>query len=134
VTLETLYPYVLTSHVRDSMVWRTPEGAAVNWVRMGEGDVDIEGWVRRYVQLCPGRALSLESIVYGPRMFPYRDPKFWDDYHDVEAWSFERFVEIAERGKPQPPLPGRADPDAERADLEASLRQTRAWLGLPQPA
>ena len=35
-TLEALHPYVLTSHVRDSAVWKTPEGAAVSWVRMGE--------------------------------------------------------------------------------------------------
>src|SRR5439155_1137922 len=63
LTLETLHPYVLTSHVRDSAVWTTPEGAAVAWVRMGEGNVDIERYVRDYARLCPGRALSLESIV-----------------------------------------------------------------------
>ncbi len=134
VTLETLHPYVLTSHVRDSMVWLTPEGAAVSWVRMGEGDVGIESYVRKYAELCPGRALSMESIVFGPRLFPYRDPKFWDAYRDVPAWEFERFVTIAERGKPQPAVPWKADANAERADLEASLRQTRAWLGIPQPA
>ena len=30
LTLETLHPYVLTSHVRDSAVWKVPEGAAVD--------------------------------------------------------------------------------------------------------
>ncbi len=134
VTLETLHPYVLTSHVRDSAVWLVPEGAAVSWVRMGEGNVGIESYVRKYAELCPGRALSMESIVFGPRMFPYRDPKFWDAYRDVPAWEFERFVEIAERGKPRPAVPWKADPVAERADLEASLRQTRAWLGIPRNA
>ena len=38
LTLETLAPYVLTSHLRDSAVWRVPEGAAVAWVRMGGTD------------------------------------------------------------------------------------------------
>ena len=61
VALETLYPYVLTSHVRDSAVWRVPEGAAVAWVRMGEGNVRIDEYVRQYVARCPGRALSLEE-------------------------------------------------------------------------
>src|SRR5579863_3782968 len=94
LTLETLHPYVLTSHVRDSAVWQVPEGAAVAWVRMGEGDVDIEKYVRDYAALCPGRALSLESIVTGPRVFRYRDPRFWDAYRNTPAWEFERFREI----------------------------------------
>jgi 3-oxoisoapionate decarboxylase len=57
VALDTLHPYVLTSHVRDSAVWRVPEGAAVAWVRMGEGNVRIDQYVLKYVELCPGRAL-----------------------------------------------------------------------------
>ena len=134
VTLEMLHPYVLTSHVRDSAVWQVPEGAAVAWVRMGEGDVNIEKYVRDYAALCPGRALSLESIVTGPRVFAYRDPKFWEAYRDVPAWEFERFREIAERGKPHPNDPRPADREAslrkERDDLEASIDFTRKVLGL----
>ena len=102
VTLETLYPYVLTSHVRDCAVWRVPEGAAVSWVRMGQGNVGIDDYCRKYAELCPGRALSLESIVTNPRIFAFRDPKFWDAYRDIPAWEFARFLEIAERGKPRP--------------------------------
>ena len=37
LTLDTLAPYVLTSHTRDSAVWRVPTGTAVTWTRMGEG-------------------------------------------------------------------------------------------------
>src|SRR5438477_6284408 len=132
LTLETLHPYVLTSHVRDSAVWRVPEGAAVSWVRMGEGNVNIDEYVRQYAALCPGRALSLESIVMGPRVFPYRDPKFWDAYRTTPAWEFERFSEIAERGKPRPPearAPSReAAIQKEREDLEASVQYTKKLL------
>ncbi|MDQ2901881.1 MAG: sugar phosphate isomerase/epimerase [Acidobacteriota bacterium] len=130
LTLETLYPYVLTSHVRDSAVWQVPAGAAVAWVRMGEGDVRIDDYVRKYADLCPGRALSLESIVTGPRVFPYRDPKFWDAYRRTPAWEFVRFVDIAERGKPHenPPV-AKADAAArEREDLDASLAYTKKLL------
>jgi sugar phosphate isomerase/epimerase len=134
LTLETLHPYVLTSHVRDSAVWQVPEGAAVAWVRMGEGSVDIERYVRDYATLCPGRALSLESIVTGPRVFPYRDPKFWDAYRTTPAWEFERFREIADRGKPHPddlkPPDREANLRKEREDLEASINYTRKVLGL----
>lgn len=134
LTLETLHPYVLTSHVRDSAVWQTPEGAAVAWVRMGEGDVDIAKYIRDYAALCPGRALSLESIVTGPRIFPYRDPKFWEAYRSTPAWEFERFREIADRGRPHPDDPKPADHEAvlrkERDDLDASIRFTKSTLGI----
>jgi sugar phosphate isomerase/epimerase len=134
LTLETLHPYVLTSHVRDSAVWRVPEGAAVAWVRMGEGNVRIDEYVRKYAELCPGRALSLESIVTNARVFPYRDPQFWDAYRNDPAWEFTRFLEIAERGKPKPPEPSLKERDAvlrkEREDLEASLTYTRRLLGI----
>ena len=136
VTLDTLAPYVLTSHVRDSAVWKVPEGAAVSWVRMGEGNVDIEGYVKKYASMCPGRALSMESIVFGPRVFAYRDPKFWDNYRDIPAWNFQRFVEIAERGKVRAEDPWNRDGQAERerADLEASLAWTKRVLGVaPSP-
>ncbi len=131
VTLEILHPYVLTSHIRDSVVWRTPEGAAMRWVRMGEGNVDIDGYVRKYQELCPGKALSLEIIVTPPRAFPYLDPKFWEGYRNVPAWQFARFVAIAERGKPSPAPSKPDDPAArEREDLEASIRYTHRLLGL----
>lgn len=132
LTLETLHPYVLTSHLRDSAVWRVPEGAAVSWVRMGEGNVNIDDYVRKYAALCPGRALSLESIVMGPRVFPYHDPKFWEPYRTVPAWEFERFTAIAERGKPRPAAPRPPNQESaqrqEREDLEASLQYTRKLL------
>jgi 3-oxoisoapionate decarboxylase len=134
VTLETLHPYALTSHVRDSAVWRVPEGAAVSWVRMGQGNVGIDAYCRKYAELCPGRALSLESIVMGPRVFPYRDPKFWEAYRDIPAWAFARFLEIAERGTPRPAEPRAADAEAgrkrEREDLEASIEYTKKLLAL----
>jgi 3-oxoisoapionate decarboxylase len=134
VALDTLHPYVLTSHVRDSAVWRVPEGAAVAWVRMGEGNVNIEEFVRMYVEFCPGKALSLESIVTGPRVYPYRDAKFWEAYRDVPAWEFERFVEIAERGKAREAPARAANRDEsmrrEREDLEASMQYTRRLLGV----
>jgi sugar phosphate isomerase/epimerase len=131
-TLEALHPYVLTSHVRDSAVWRTPQGAAVSWVRMGDGNVNIDDYCRKYAALCPGRALSMECIVTGPRMYNYRDPKFWDAYRDVPAWNFERFAEIAERGKPFeiPKVDRAVAAQREREDLEASLAHVRQVLGL----
>jgi sugar phosphate isomerase/epimerase len=131
LTLETLAPYVLTSHVRDTSVWNTPQGAAVAWTRMGEGNIGIADYVREYAEKCPGRALSLEIIVTGPRYYNYRDPKFWDAYRKTPAWEFARFLALVEKGSPQPEPPRLSKEAAiarEREDLEASIRWTRELL------
>jgi sugar phosphate isomerase/epimerase len=133
LTLETLAPYVLTSHVRDTAIWRVPEGAAVQWVRMGDGNIDIDEYVRKYQRLCPGRALSMEIIVTQPRIYPYLDPKFWEPYRTTPAWEFTRFVKLAESGKPRTPTPAPPKEMAaarEREDLEASMRYTHQLLSI----
>jgi sugar phosphate isomerase/epimerase len=131
VTLDELHPYVLTSHIRDTAVWRVPEGAAVRWTRMGEGNVDIDSYVHKYLKLCPGKALSLEIIVTGPRTFPYLEANFWEGYRNVPAWQFSRFVALAEKGKPSPAPSKPEDPAArEREDLEASLHYVHRLLNL----
>jgi 3-oxoisoapionate decarboxylase len=132
LTLDVLHPYVLTSHVRDSAVWMVPQGAAVTWVQMGRGNVDIDGYVKKYVELCPGKALSMESIVFGPRILPYKEAGFWDGYRNTPAWEFERYLAIAERGKPYRDEPWKTADEAqrERDALEESLAYTKKLFGV----
>lgn len=131
LTLETLAPYVLTSHMRDSAVWRSAQGAAVSWTRMGEGNIGIEDYIRKYIQKCPGRAVSLEVIVTGPRMFNYFEPSFWDLYRQTPAWQFAQFVSLVDNGVPRPtpaPVPKQETAAREVEDVEASIRWTQAFL------
>jgi hypothetical protein len=156
LTLDTLAPYVLTSHMRDSSIWMTPQGIATAWMRMGEGNMGMEEYLRTYIQKCPGRAVSLEVIVSGsPRMFNFADPAAWAIYAKQPAWEFARFLALAENGTapsgmaaagnaartggPAPaqnaagPTPARgAAPNPAIArqleDAEASIRWTKAFL------
>jgi sugar phosphate isomerase/epimerase len=131
VTLETLAPYAVASGVRDSLVWRTPEGIAVRWVRMGAGNVDMEGWVRKFARLCPHVTLALEIIsLPTPRIYKVGDPEFWKGYEGVRAHEFVRFLKLAEAGKESiaAPPPKERALEAEREELEASLRWTREVL------
>ncbi len=130
--LECLAPYVLTSHARDSEIWRTPRGVAVRWVRMGEGNVGIGEYLRRYIELCPGRALSLETIAIEPRELNCLEPDFWEAYRAVPPWEFASYLALAERG--HAPLDIESLPEdqvaiRERQDLEASIRFCRDCLG-----
>lgn len=131
LTLETLAPYALTSHVRDTAVWRIPEGASVQWVRMGEGNIGIDRYVKRYLELCPGKAITLEIIVTGARKFPYFDPKFWEGYRNVPAHEFSRFIALVDKGdvrNPAPPPAKEQQAQREREDLEASVKWLSGFL------
>ena len=132
LTLEVLHPYALTSHVRDSAVWIVPQGAAVTWVQMGRGNVGIESYVKKYAELCPGKAVSLESILLGPRVFRYREQSFWDAYRQTPAWEFARYLDIADRGKPYQSEPWETSDQAqrEREALDESLNYTKKILNL----
>jgi sugar phosphate isomerase/epimerase len=122
LTLETLAPYVLTSHMRDSALWTTTGGVVAQWTRMGEGSVDISGYIRTYVERCPGRAVSLELIMHRQRTFDYHDPEFWAPYRSTPAWEFARFLTRAEQGAPRP------DVDASLTETVEDVDAGLAWL------
>jgi len=132
LTLETLGPYAATTHVRDTAVWRVPEGVAARWVRIGDGNVDLRGWIEEFVRMRPDLAVSVENIVspapYIERIF---DAQFWEAYPKMPAWEFCRFLSLADKGKPVPalpPEPGRTPGQQQCVDLEASLSNLRAML------
>jgi sugar phosphate isomerase/epimerase len=129
LTLETLAPYVLTSHTRDSAVRQTEGGVEVAWTRMGQGNVRIADYVRSFVGSCPGRPLTLEVIVMAaPRSLPFRDPAFWESYRTTPAWEFQRFLELVDAA-PDVPLPGGVvDPAHERQNVVASIQWAREFL------
>ena len=132
MTLEMLGPYAETTHIRDSAVWRVPEGIAVRWVNMGEGNVDIDGWIKKFIAMKPGMPLIFENLVSRqPRTFAIFNPEFWSSYRKMPAWEFSRFLTLAERGKPTPatPIPAGKDPGKQQVeDLEVCVRHTRELL------
>ena len=132
MTLEMLIPYAETSHVRDSAVWKVPEGIAVRWVNMGDGNVDIDGWIGKFVAAKPGMPIIFENLVSGnPRVHRIYDEKFWDNWRKMPAWELSRFLAVAEKGTPKPATPRPADKTAGQQrieDLEICVRYTRELL------
>jgi sugar phosphate isomerase/epimerase len=132
MTLEMLIPYADTCHVRDSAVWKTPEGIAVRWVNMGEGNVDIDGWIGKFIQAKPGLPIIFENLVSArPRVHAIYDAKFWDNWRQMPASEFSRFLTLADKGTPKPavPLPAGKTAGQQRIeDLETCVRYTRDLL------
>lgn len=123
--LETLAPYVLTSHLRDSEIWCTPRGVAVRWVPLGLGNVRIGEYLRRYMQLCPGRAISIEMIRIEPRQLDCFASGFWAAFRSVTGEEFARYLALAEQGRASSDADLSLSPDvasSERRDVEACVR------------
>ena len=143
VTLETLGPYVVTTHVRDSAVFEHPHGAAAQWVALGDGSVDLHRFVALYRKLCPNAAMQLEIITgRPPTVLPYLEPDFWKVFEQKPAWEFARFVALAKSGHPYmgpmviggpgkpPPVIEAALKEQQRTDLERSLEYAKKSLGV----
>jgi sugar phosphate isomerase/epimerase len=132
MTLEMLSPYAETSHVRDSAVWKVPEGIAVRWVNMGEGNVDIDGWIQKFIKARPGLPIIFENLVSAnPRIHRIYDAKFWDNWRHMPASELSRFLAIAEKGTPKPAMPrpeGKTVGQQRIEDLETCVKYTRELL------
>jgi len=131
--LLTLAPYVLTTSLRDSMIWESENGAKVQWTAMGEGCVDLKTYFARFVELCPNVAVNIETISGFARELPYLKPEFWSVWPKAKASDFARFVALAKRGKAIPSHRS-ANPQEEqeyqKGELERSIKYCKEVLGL----
>jgi sugar phosphate isomerase/epimerase len=144
VTLETLAPHVVTTHVRDSAVFEHARGAAGQWVALGDGNVDLVRFVREFRKLCPQASMQLEIITgRPPRLLPYLESDFWKAFPKMPAWEFARFVALAKGGHPfmgamviedvagkKPAVMDEALKEQQRIDLERSFDYAKKTLNV----
>ncbi len=144
VTLETLGPYVVTTHVRDTAVYEHPRGCAFQWVALGDGSMDWKTFLSKYNEVCPKAPMQLEIITgRPPAVIPYLEPDFWKAFPKKSAADFARFVALVKRGhpfekymviadglKPVPPEYAAALKEQQRLDLERSLEYAKKTLGV----
>jgi len=136
-SLEVLGRYALTTSLRDSAIWESANGATVQWTAMGDGDLDLKKYFKRFAELCPGVPVHIETISGFNREIPYLKEDFWAIYPKMTAASFARFLALAKRGKPREPHrnpPGKdaalANQEYQKAEIERSIRYCKSELGL----
>jgi len=144
VSLEILAPYVVTTHVRDSAVFEVPNGAAAQWVALGDGNVDLVKFVAEFRRLCPKSSMQLEIITgRPPTILPYLEADFWKAFPKTPAWEFARFVALAKSGRPfmgamviedvpgkHPQVMTDALKEQQKIDLERSFEYARKKLNV----
>jgi len=143
--LETLGPYAVTTHIRDTAVYEVPRGAAVQWTALGDGSVNFKKIVKRYEEICPEAAFHLEIITgRPPEILPYLETAFWKTYQGMPARDFAAFVALAKSGRPfagrmviedvegkEPSGPFKAALEyQQKYDLERSFQYAKEVLGV----
>lgn len=140
-TIEVLGPYVVTTHIRDSVVFEHPRGAVTQWVALGDGVVDFKAFFARFRELCPQSGVQLEILTGNPpRIVPYLEPDFWKVFPKARASEFARFVKLARTGRPLMARMVTGDPSVpeyeaalraqQKYDLERSFEYARQTLGI----
>jgi 3-oxoisoapionate decarboxylase len=140
--LEILAPYVVTTHVRDAVIFEHARGAAAQWVALGDGVIDWGVFTEAFRRLCPSSPLQLEIITgRAPRVLPYLEAELWKAFPKMPAGDFARFAALARRGHPfmgtmvvedqAGPVPQamtEALREQQRLDLERSLDYARTAM------
>jgi sugar phosphate isomerase/epimerase len=129
-TVETLGPLAVTFHLRDSVIYETKNGAAVQWVPLGEGVVDFKKLVARGRELCPNVSVHIKPITgRKPAVMAYLDQQWMRDWQDVKASSLARFLTLAKNGHPYEremvieDIVGQQRPEPYRAALEYQQKE-----------
>jgi sugar phosphate isomerase/epimerase len=104
-TLEELGKYALTVHLRDSVVYETKKGIAVQWVPLGEGIIDFKAYLRRLGEIV---SVSKNDVcVYvkpiggrPPETLPVFDREWWENFPNARATDLAKFLALAKKGEP----------------------------------
>lgn len=101
VTVETLAPYALCVHLRDSCVYEQSGGAMVQWVPLGEGNVNFPKIVEIVRASKPDIYVYIKPITGRPaQLMAYLDPAFWASYPHARGAELAQFLTLAKGGAP----------------------------------
>ncbi len=143
-TVETLGPVAVMLHLRDSVVYETRTGVAVQWVPLGEGVVDFKKVIAKAREVCPSISVYNKPITgRPPQLLRIYETDFMQNWRDMRASDLARFVALARQGHPYEGLmviedvPGKAAPPIaaalqyqQRDHMERGIAYARGVLGL----
>src|SRR5205823_2372119 len=145
VSAELLAEYAVSTHVRDTAVWATEDGAMAQWTVLGQGNTDLKRILAILAEKAPECPVDLEIITGSvPASVPYRDPHspFWEMYPGMLARDFTGFVSMAEDGarrglgpreqvvwRPNDSPPPRDWVEQQLRDFETSVDYAKRELG-----
>ena len=113
-TLETLAPFVVTTHLKDMAVKPTADGFELSEVPLGEGLLPLADMIATLRKHRPDVPMCLEMLTRDPLQVPYKTDRYWTalDHPAPHALAtFEQHVLSKESAAPLPHITGLAPAD-----------------------
>lgn len=102
--VQTLSPYVFSTHVKDMAVEDYADGFLLSEVPLGKGLLDLPALVALCKKHNPAVTFSLEMITRDPLEIPCLKPEYWTTFGDMPATDLARMLRRV-RGQKTAALP-----------------------------
>ena len=111
--VQTLAPYVFSTHVKDMAVEDYADGFLLAEVPLGEGLLDLPTMMALCQQHNPAVTFSLEMITRDPLEIPCLKPDYWATFGDRPATDLATMLRTVRQHKSAAPLPRTSSLSAE---------------------
>lgn len=127
--VQSLAPYVLSTHVKDMAMDEYADGFRLSEVPMGEGVLDLPAMVALCKKYNPAVTFSLEMITRDPLLIPCLTTDYWQTFPTLPATNLAETLRTV-RQHPQPkglPTVSQLTPDERLAAEDRNIRQCLAY-------
>ena len=134
--VNTLGPYIFSTHVKDMAVQEYDEGFLLSEVPLGQGFLNL----RKMCDICrehnPKVNFNLEMITRDPLKIPCLTEEYWSTFTSVDGKELARTLRMVREKRPALPLPEISGLTAEEQlaveekNIVACLEYSRSALGM----
>ncbi|RCR65937.1 sugar phosphate isomerase/epimerase family protein [Larkinella punicea] len=103
--VQTLAPYVFTTHVKDMGVAEYPDGFLLSEVPLGRGILDLQKMVAICKKHNPAVTFNLEMITRDPLEIPCRKDAYWETFGGIPRTDMDRTLRMVKQHTYKPALP-----------------------------
>ncbi|QDK80701.1 sugar phosphate isomerase/epimerase [Spirosoma sp. KCTC 42546] len=134
--VQTLAPYVFSTHVKDMALEEYPNGFLLSEVPMGKGILDLKKMVEICQKSNPSGTFSLEMITRDPLEIPCLTNAYWETMGSVPGSDLARMLRMVREHKYPGGLPrvNQLSPDGKLAlendNIIACIKYSKDTLGL----
>ncbi len=103
--VQTLAPYIFSTHVKDMGVSGYADGFLLSEVPMGKGFLDLKKMVAICEASNPAVTFSLEMITRDPLEIPCLKPDYWATFEDIKGSELARTLRMVKQNSFKGELP-----------------------------
>jgi 3-oxoisoapionate decarboxylase len=107
-TMKTLYPHIISGHIKDMAVEMYDDGFLLSEVPLGTGFLDLKGIILTLQKKNANMAFNLEMMTRDPLQVPVFTKGYWvtfdDTYSPLPGKDLAKILDIVRKNKPKFPL------------------------------